>query len=602
MYGRSNPVRALSTALLAVTLAGTAVGAQAPKEGSAPEPVVLDLLVGYASDGWPIDLFKSKVAELSGGQLEIRSATSSPSEASVAEGVLSGDADLGHVFARGLDGIGAKGFQALLAPFVANDAELLRAVATGPIGAEILAELAEHDLEGLAIVPGHRRFIVGLGKPFVSLEDFAGATINVPETASNFALIRALGAQPSGADWNTLEEAEAAGLDGVITSINSTGYPGMVVTGNLAVQAVPGVWFASAATMAELSPEHREILRTAALAAQAAVLDGFEITESSVVPCSAGARIVTASDEDIAAIVAAAEPVIDEMASDPVTASFLQRIAALKTETTPAPFPASCEGGSPPDAATTRIPDGTYSATVTYRHAQELGTNPDECVRPDRTQNSTLVIEGVNWTALGSCGDGPTWEGAHGTFEYDGDTLVMRETGFAGLATFEWAADDASVTLTLLGTDPELAPPNTLRFLFEHEFARVSPGAETLTIPDGTYSATVTHEVAQRTGWSNNCTTPDRSGVVTLVIEGSDFTEFQQCGDGDREIGSEGTLEYEGDTLTMRSPGIPGGATFAWSADDSRFTLELVRVDDEVAWPPEVMRFMFEHEFTRTSP
>ena len=109
------------------------------------------------------------------------------------------------------------------------------------------------------------------------------------------------------------------------------------------------MWFANADTMAELSPEHREILRAAAQAVQDAVLEGLETTESTVVPCAAGARIVAAADEDVAAIVEAAQPVIDEMASDPVTASFLERIAALKAETAPAPFPASCDGGTPSD-------------------------------------------------------------------------------------------------------------------------------------------------------------------------------------------------------------------------------------------------------------
>jgi hypothetical protein len=316
--------------------------------------------------------------------------------------------------------------------------------------------------------------VVGLGRPFVTLDDFAGATINVPETAAAFALIRALGAHPSAADWNTLEEAESAGLDGVITSISSTGYPGMVVTSNLAVQAVPSVWFASAGLMAQLSPEHREVLRAAAQEARDAVIEALRPTESVAVPCAAGATIVAAADADVVAIVEAAQPVITDMASDPATAGFLDRIAALRAETEPASFPASCDGGTPSDIAMTRIPDGAYTATVTHLDALEQGIN-------------------------------------------------------------------------------------------------------------------------------DHCTTPQRDGLITLVIEGSKFTEIQTCGSSS-EVGSEGTLEYDGDKVTMSSPGIPGHARFTWSADDSGFTLKVFDTTDEHDWPTAMMRFMFEHEFTRTSP
>ena len=88
---------------------------------------------------------------------------------------------------------------------------------------------------------------------------------------------------------------------------------------------------------------------------------------------------------------------------------------------------------------------------------------------------------------------------------------------------------------------------------------------------------------------------------MTLVIEdGANWTQLGACGDGPAEVGAQGTLEYDGDTLVMREPGISGSVTFAWSADDSGLTLKLLETDPEDA-SREVLLFLFEHEFTKAS-
>ena len=84
-----------------------------------------------------------------------------------------------------------------------------------------------------------------------------------------------------------------------------------------------------------------------------------------------------------------------------------------------------------------------------------------------------------------------------------------------------------------------------------------------------------------------------------LVIEGDRFTELQACGDGPAEIGSDGTLEFSGDQVVMRSPGTPREATFAWRIDGDTFRLEAI--DGGGFAPMSVLRFLFDHEFVRSS-
>jgi hypothetical protein len=86
----------------------------------------------------------------------------------------------------------------------------------------------------------------------------------------------------------------------------------------------------------------------------------------------------------------------------------------------------------------------------------------------------TLVITGVDWTLLQTCGGGPAEVGARGTFEYHGDRLVMREPGIPGQATFAWSSDGTVVNLVPLETDDAYAPLSVLQFIFGNEFTRVA--------------------------------------------------------------------------------------------------------------------------------
>ena len=121
------------------------------------------------------------------------------------------------------------------------------------------------------------------------------------------------------------------------------------------------------------------------------------------------------------------------------------------------------------DGDLARIPDGTYAADLTKAYAMETGWL-DSCLVEEGRGVSVLVIEGESWTQLSSCGDGAPEVGAIGTFEYDGDRVVIREPGISGQATFSWSVAGDALTLKLVENDEAYAPRSVLRLLFEHEF------------------------------------------------------------------------------------------------------------------------------------
>ena len=123
----------IATALVAVALSGSTVGAQSAKEGGSVPPVALELAVADWAGSGHVDNFAAKVDELSGGQMRIDIDWDGGAEDVVPARVQAGEADLGWVYARGLNGAGVHALDALIAPFLVSDRQLLNAVITGPI-------------------------------------------------------------------------------------------------------------------------------------------------------------------------------------------------------------------------------------------------------------------------------------------------------------------------------------------------------------------------------------------------------------------------------------------------------------------------------------
>ena len=162
----------LASAVLAAFAAGCSVSGNdgADKAGGSDAPVVLRLAV--ADDAEQPDApfaryFARQVSSLSDGSVRVRvvwdaAGQDSPGyELGIARLVEDGHFELGWMGARAWDRMGIKSFQALQAPFLVTDHELLGRITTGPLAARMLSGLDGHGFVGLALVPEHLRYAFG---------------------------------------------------------------------------------------------------------------------------------------------------------------------------------------------------------------------------------------------------------------------------------------------------------------------------------------------------------------------------------------------------------------------------------------------------------
>jgi TRAP-type C4-dicarboxylate transport system substrate-binding protein len=598
-----------AAAIVAAALTGATVSAQADKEGGDPQPVALELAVADWAGSGLVDVFAARVDELSDGQLQIDIDWEGGAEDVVPARVRAGDADLGWVYARGLNAAGVHDLDPLIVPFLVSDMRLLNEVIAGPVGDDMLAGLADDDLQGLALLPGVQRFFVGIGHALASPADFEGARIALIRTPFLDRFVESLGAEPVSIGEDDPAAYEAQGIDGIITvADNLAMFPDTYMTSNLVPYTVPTVVLANAGVMAELSPEQQADLQQAAVELRDQLLAELPDVESSAARCGVGTTVIEASDADISAIEAATQPLRDSLAINEATATFMERIESLKAALPAPSWPAMC-GAPPPDAALAGIPDGTYRAIIaaTPQDAVRNGV-PSACDLDVADDVAALVIAdgGTTVEVLVGCDDRPLEVGNVAVLEYSesGDRFTPVEPGFPPGPTYAWSWDEGELTLTMVEpgdvTDPEEL--KIAKNLFERTFTMdPPPDVGVASIPDGTYTTrfSLTESEAVRHGVADDCLISGSMKTVTLALEGGRFTELQACGDGPTEVGSVGMYEVDGDQVIFREPGYPGSTTFDWSFDDGTLSLSIAETTAVDDLP--VIRMLFEHEFSMES-
>ena len=326
------------------------------------DPTVLRLGTGDAlglPDTPVVAGFANAVEELSDGRMRIEVVWEAAENSSVPDGfekgvvalVQEGELDLGWIAARAWDTVGVKSFQAVQAPFLITDQELLTEVLASPVADEMIAGLEDAGVVGLGLYPDGLRYPLGYTAPMTSLEDFDGADIRLVPSEATEALVRALGGRPVyGLAGDALDAAIASGdIDGTEVSLALAPTlaqdvaPRSVITGNVVLFPRVNTLFAGQELMASLSEEQRGILAAAAEEAQA-IATGLA-TEDVQAFCDAGGEIVVASRAEVAAMERAARRVYRTLEADPATKTFIDEIRGLKEGQPAAEVPASCGGG-----------------------------------------------------------------------------------------------------------------------------------------------------------------------------------------------------------------------------------------------------------------
>jgi TRAP-type C4-dicarboxylate transport system substrate-binding protein len=407
----------------------------ADKAGGSGGPVVLRL--GVSDDALLAEsrlarYFAADVARRSRGDIRVRlvflaAGSSTPDvEARTIAFVREGRFDLGWVAARAWDELGVTSFQALQAPFLITSYPLLDRVLTGPLAVEMLSGLDEHDVVGLALIPGLLRHPIGLRRPLVSLADFGGARVRDLPSRATDALLRALGAMPVHVSNDDFGHAR---IDGEELSLVNAPIGG-ILTANVAFFPKVITLFAGKRAFAGLSDGQQAILRAAAedtLKHNASFPVRTALAFEGVLArqyCRLPGRIVLANNEERAELVRAARPVYGLLERDPQTKAEIEQIRTMKAGL-PAPppivVPSSCLGpGQPAELGAQRPPNilnGTYHRLLTAAAARASGLTPDAGTYPVVV---TTVLRDGKWTANS---DRPA---DVGTYSLDGDRIVFR--------------------------------------------------------------------------------------------------------------------------------------------------------------------------------
>jgi TRAP-type C4-dicarboxylate transport system substrate-binding protein len=339
--------------LLLLALAVTGCGGTTPRDKAGGGEQVRLTLGSPDSEGTPgtdaLKHFAARVADLSGGRITVElhwNVTDDPDpEGDVIRQVRDGRLDLGWVGTRAWDGQGLVGFSALQAPFLISDHGVLNAVMTSDLPDRMLTELDTIGLVGLGLYPDQLRHPFGFRTPFLTLADFSGASLRVPDSQVSDAVIRALGATPEHLNGSAFAEALDKGtVAGAESSVGNVvnGNAGILPTGafmtmNLTFYPKVQTLFAAADRHSSLSTSSQSILKAAADETLIYLL-GKDLEAADVKAfCELGGRLVNASPRDLEEIEHAAEPVTRTLEADGTAAGYIARIRDLKSSSSPAP-------------------------------------------------------------------------------------------------------------------------------------------------------------------------------------------------------------------------------------------------------------------------
>lgn len=350
--GRTVRSLARGAVLLAVAIAGAGCGGgvTGDKAGGQEPPVTLWLgNPDYEGNTGAEALrhFVSRVADASQGRITIRIIWGAGDgaedvEADVVQQVRDGRLDLGWIGARTWDEEGVSAFSALQAPFLITDYAVLDDVMASDLPGRMLGELGDIGFAGLGMYPDQLRHPLGFAAPFLSLADFDGAHIRVPNSLLSDEIIKSLGAVPVHLNGPPLSEALATGeLQGAETSMGNaqTLTVGSYITGNLTFYPKLFTLFAASERYASLSDTVRSTLEDAAAETLGFVLSQDPEAADLAAFCQSGGKLVEASAEDVTEIAAATDAVTRKIEADAAIAGYIAEIRALKASSTASPSP-----------------------------------------------------------------------------------------------------------------------------------------------------------------------------------------------------------------------------------------------------------------------
>ena len=284
--------------------------------------------------------------------------------------VMSGADDLGLIPARAWDELGVTSLRPLSSPFLVTDDRLLaRVVDDDALRGDLLSGLEAAGVVGLDLWPVQLRHVFGFDAELTGAETLEGQSIRAPLSQVEWAVIQSWGARPV---FGPIDSGSQAGME---SSFNLTG------AGTVAGNVTP---FAKAITLVAASPVRDRLTQAQwdVLVAAAAETREWADTErpsdleAAADYCSAGGRIIAATESELADLESRARGVEQALREDPSTSLLIDRIAAMKAEQDPATPLTSCPGqpsNSGVEAGASAPIDGVYVVDVTIAELEAAG-------------------------------------------------------------------------------------------------------------------------------------------------------------------------------------------------------------------------------------
>jgi TRAP-type C4-dicarboxylate transport system substrate-binding protein len=329
------------------------------------ESLVLTFSNPFSDDAFPYQAatYAEQVERLTGGTVTFeltgnRRRGDVEFERKLLEDVRNGTIDMAVVGARMFDTLGVDSFQPLLAPMLIDSYELEEAVFEAGIPRQMLESLDELDVVGAAVLPGPLLRMLAIADPIVAADDFAGQVVAYVSSKQDAAAYTALGATPK--LWPP--GAPATDFDALAMQYGSIWgnhyeLEADAVTTNLIMWPRPMVVIVNPDVYDSLDDSQQAALSDAATGALESMIRATRDDDREPLTglCSSGLTFAAATDDQLAGIRTALEPVYTDIAEDAQAGEHLEAITRLKEQLATPPDGTTCEQPVAP-AATTQSP------------------------------------------------------------------------------------------------------------------------------------------------------------------------------------------------------------------------------------------------------
>ena len=348
-------------------------------------------------------------------------------ESRLVQAIASGDLDGGWPSTRAFARAGIDGLAAIEAPLTLTSYEAIKALATGAAAERALSALDGTGIAGLGLVAGDLR------RPFAAdgflrrPDDWRGIAFRSYNSPIQSSTIEALGGTPRDLSFSWDEEVAGGRLQGIESGIgvyamnfsNEVPY----ATANVVLWPKVHVLALSQERLDALTDEQRGWVERAAAAALAAA-SAADYDESAAVAraCEAGVRFAVASDDDLAAMRHAVQPVVDALSASEADHALLSEVLAIAGEHPDAytpEVPAECMGEPDEDPLAevpdevSLLPDGQYRSEIRLDDLSAAGVDNG----PGWTGTWTLTIERGTYVLTCRAVENPGTDCGHNTYE-----------------------------------------------------------------------------------------------------------------------------------------------------------------------------------------